>query len=276
MLITHHLSRITDMTNTFSTTATTDLVQTQFGPVAASYVASPLHARGPDLARLVALAAPTGSERVLDVATGGGHTALAFAPLVARVVASDITTEMLHAAREHIAAQGIQNVDYCRAAAEALPFAPASFDLVTCRVAAHHFADIRAFVAETARVLRPSGRLLLADHIGLEDPELDQFMDRFERWRDPGHVRAYSVREWHTFCQEAGLPIEHAEDSPRGPYDFLDWTARIRMPPQERDALERWLLEAPPRCRDVFQIRERDGRIVSLCGSFGILVARKQ
>jgi SAM-dependent methyltransferase len=251
------------------------LVQSQFGPVASAYVSSTTHAQGADLPRMVELAAPTGGEMLLDIATGGGHTALAFAPHVRHVVAGDLTLNMLAAAREHITAQGIENTSYCRAAAEALPFASGSLDLVTCRVAAHHFADIRAFVREAARVLRPGGRLLVSDHIGLEDAELDSFMDRFERWRDPGHVRAYSFAEWRSFCAAAGLDFSHHEDFPWLPYEFTNWTERIRMPAAERDALERWLLDAPPRCREFFRITEQDGRILSLQGTFGILVAHK-
>jgi SAM-dependent methyltransferase len=251
------------------------LVQAQFGPVAAAYVSSSTHAQGADLARLLQVAALAGDETVLDVATGGGHTALAFAPHVRHVVALDLTLDMLQAARQHISGRGWHNVSYCRAPAEALPLAAGCCERVVCRVAAHHFADIRAFVAAAARVLRPGGRLIVSDHIGLQDAELDSFMDRFERWRDPGHVRAYSFAEWHEFCSAAGLKVEHQEDFPWQPYEFADWTARIRMPAAERDALERWLLQAPPRCREFFNIVAQDGRIVSLQGTFGIVVAAR-
>jgi SAM-dependent methyltransferase len=247
----------------------------QFAPVAGAYVRSATHARGADLARLRELAAPRSTERLLDVATGGGHTALAFAPAVRQVVASDLTREMLRAAREHIAAQGIANMYYCQAPAEALPFAAASFDLVLCRVAAHHFADIRAFVREAARVLRPGGRLLVSDHIGLEDADLDAFMDRFERWRDPSHVRAYSFAEWGAFCAAAGLDLAHTEDFFWEPYPFDEWTERIRMPAAERDALEAWLLAAPARYRDFFEITSANERIISLRSTFGVLLASK-
>lgn len=252
-------------------------MQRQFAPVARDYVSSATHAHGADLGRMLELAAPTGRERVLDVATGGGHTALTFAPHVQHTTASDLTLEMLTAARQHLAGHGVGRgaVDYCRAAAEALPFAAERFDLVTCRVAAHHFADVRAFVAEAARVLRPDGRLLVSDHIGLDDADLDSFMDRFERWRDPGHVRAYRFAEWHDFCQGAGLSVVHTEDLPREPYEFDSWTKRIRMPETERDALEHWLLSAPARFRAFFELVEADGKVVSLRGMFGIVVAHK-
>src|SRR4051812_30238835 len=76
------------------------LAQAQFGPVAQAYVTSTRHAEGADLQRLVELAAPRGNERMVDIATGGGHTALRFAPHVASVVAFDLTASMLKAARE--------------------------------------------------------------------------------------------------------------------------------------------------------------------------------
>lgn len=251
------------------------LVQAQFAPAARDYVASATHARGADLGRLVELAAPRGHELTLDIATGGGHTALAFAPHVRHVVASDLTGPMLHEARQHLRAQGANNISYLRAEAEHLPVAPASFDIITCRIAAHHFADVKAFVHNSAAALRPGGLLLVSDHIGLDDPELDGFMDRFERWRDPSHVRAYSYAEWRQFYEQAGLALIHVEDDAREPYEFASWTARMRMPEAERDDLERWLLAAEPRFRERFAIIEQAGRVVSLQGTFGLMVARK-
>lgn len=250
-------------------------VQSQFGPIANAYVTSSTHARGADLQRLLTLSEIQGDENLLDVATGGGHTALAFASHVRMVTAIDITEEMLHAASQHIESCGITNVFYCRAPAETLPFQDGCFDLVTCRVAAHHFSDVRSFTAEAARVLRPGGALLISDHIGLQDASLDAFMDQFERWRDPTHVRAYGFDEWHTFMDAVGLQIDHTEDFPWEPYDFVTWTERAQMPTSERIALEHWLLSAPVRFREFFQIVEQHDRLISLQSTFGIIVARK-
>lgn len=251
------------------------LASSQFAPAARDYVTSTIHAQGADLQRLVALAAPRGHELALDVATGGGHAALAFAPHVRHVIASDLTTAMLHAARDHHRSLGVTNLSYLQATAEQLPVAPASVDLVLCRIAAHHFADVRAFVHGAAAALRPGGLLLVADHIGLDDSELDAFMDRFERWRDPSHVRAYSFAEWAAFCAAAGLAVAHTSEDRKEPYEYRSWTARLRMPEAERDAMERWLLAAEPRFRERFDVVEQDGRLVSLRGTFGIVVARK-
>ncbi len=251
------------------------LAQAQFAPSAQAYVSSPTHAHGADLGRILALAAPSGTEVVLDVATGGGHAALTLAPHVRHMIASDLTMAMLHAARSHLSARGMQHVTYLRAEAEQLPITPGSLDLVICRIAAHHFADVAAFVRSAATALCVGGRLIVSDHIGLEEPELDQFMDRFERWRDPSHVRAYTFVEWRHFCAQAGLEVIHEEDDPREPYEFTAWTERMRMPDEERVALEHWLLEAAPHLRERFAIVERAGRVVSLRSTFGIIVARR-
>lgn len=93
-----------------------DRVQAQFGAAAEAYVQSAGHAQGRDLQQMVALSGATPASTVLDVATGGGHTALAFAPHVQEVVASDLTERMLEKAREFVLAQDVQNVRFVRAA----------------------------------------------------------------------------------------------------------------------------------------------------------------
>jgi ubiquinone/menaquinone biosynthesis C-methylase UbiE len=111
------------------------LSKERFGEFAAGYVTSKTHAKGSDLDRLIDIAQPRADWHALDIATGGGHTALKFAPHVARVVASDITPQMLEKAREFIQGQGVVNVTFKEADAENLPFEEAQFDLVTCRIA---------------------------------------------------------------------------------------------------------------------------------------------
>lgn len=249
-------------------------VSASFGAVAEGYVNSATHAKGEDLRRLVELAHLRGDERVLDVATGGGHTALAFAPHAREVVASDLTPEMLQAAESFVRGQGVENVLFVRADAEDLPFGDAEFDVVTCRIAAHHFPEPRRFVAEVARVLKPGGIFLLDDNVAPEDDGLDAFMNGFEKRRDAGHVRAHKASEWRAWMEDAGLVVEHVEHGFKR-YGFEEWTARIGMPEAESRALEEWLLSAPERMRDFFEIREEGGRVESLRSVFAILAARR-
>ncbi|MGB1287824.1 MAG: class I SAM-dependent methyltransferase, partial [Aggregatilineales bacterium] len=118
------------------------LNQRRYGQFAEGYVSSQTHAKGADLDRLVELTDPQSGWCVLDVATGGGHTALKFAPHVQQVIATDLTPRMLMAARQNILAKETKNVLFSAADAENIPFPDNSFDLVTCRIALHHFPDM--------------------------------------------------------------------------------------------------------------------------------------
>ena len=251
------------------------LVQDQFGATAQSYVTSQSHAHGDDLQRMIELAQARADEQALDIATGGGHTALAFAPHVREVVASDLTPKMLAAAEAFVRGQGVTNVRFEHADAEALPFADASFDIVTTRIAPHHFPNPQQYIREVARVLRQGGRFVLDDNMAPEDAELAAFMNRFEEWRDPSHVRAHSVSEWRAWIEAAGMRVEHVDALQRKRYDFPSWVERMRVSEADRAALEQWLIDAPARCREFFEVGVADGRVQSLYGAFAIILARK-
>src|SRR5688572_28733626 len=179
-------------------------VQEQFGAIAAAYVTSPGHAAGEDLDRLVAWGRALAPARVLDVATGGGHTALALAGVARHVTAYDVTEPMLRAARGLLRERGAAAA-LVAGDVEALPFQDGAFDLVTCRIAAHHFASVPAAVREVRRVLRPGGSFLLQDILGHDDAEAAAFVTEVERRRDPSHVRAYRAAEWKAFLRASGL-----------------------------------------------------------------------
>src|SRR6476659_8107588 len=82
-------------------------VQDYFSRTAESYVASFSHRAGDDMQRLIELGEWNPQLQALDIATGGGHTALAVAPYVAQVTVTDLTPRMLEKAREYILAQGV-------------------------------------------------------------------------------------------------------------------------------------------------------------------------
>jgi ubiquinone/menaquinone biosynthesis C-methylase UbiE len=200
-------------------------VQARFGAFAQRYVTSEGHAQGEDLERLIAVAQPEPGWLALDIATGGGHTALRFAPWVARVIATDLTARMLLAARTHVHSQGAENITFGVADAQDLPFPARHFDLVTCRIAPHHFHDCARFVREGARVLKPGGRFLVQDHVLPEDRTAARYIDAFERLRDPSHNCAYAQSEWIELLKGAGLRVEHTEQLVKR-HDFLSWAQR--------------------------------------------------
>jgi ubiquinone/menaquinone biosynthesis C-methylase UbiE len=200
------------------------LVQEQFGKTAASYLTSAPHAKGASLERLVALASPRKSWRALDVATGGGHVAYTFAPHVERMWATDITQEMLDMVRAEAKKRGLANLRTAYAKAEALPFEDESFDLVTCRIAPHHFDSIPDFLAEVHRVLKPGGLFALVDNVVPPGPVGD-YINAFERFRDPSHLRAWTMEEWREALRRAGLAITHEEQIDKR-MEFKSWAAR--------------------------------------------------
>jgi SAM-dependent methyltransferase len=168
-----------------------------------AYRESPGHREGLDLDRLVEGCGGCAGKQILDVATGGGHVASRLREAGAHVTTVDRSPAM--------------HPDVV-APAEDLPFVDASFDLVVTRIAPHHFRDIRAAVAEMARVSR--------DLVLIEDTLFhSEQVEEAERLRDPSHVRNYTEREWCGFLEQASLELE-AVDYVEKQHPFEEWLAR--------------------------------------------------
>jgi len=232
------------------------------------------HAQGEDLARLLRWGQSRGAARVLDIATGGGHTALAFSGFTPTVVATDLSLPTVGAARKLIAGQGVAGVHFAAADVDALPFRAESFGVVTCRIAAHHFPELLPALRQVARVLRRGGSFLVQDILGQDDPELSAFILEVEKRRDPSHVRSLPQREWVAFLKAAGLTvIDEGILSKVRKWD--EWTERMRMSAEATADLERHVLEAPARCRDAFGFKVEHGRIESFTDRMILLRADK-
>lgn len=227
----------------------------QFGEHAADYVHSAVHARGDSLQRLLTLTRPQAGWEVLDVATGAGHTAFAFAPQVSAVWATDITPQMLVATQNGAAERGLTNVHTETAGAMQLPFEDRRFDLVTCRIAPHHFLDNRVFVAEAGRVLKPGGKLAVVDNVVPPGPSGD-FVNAFEKLRDPSHARCLTLGEWVETFQKNGFELV-AEEQHEKEIDFNFWAKR--HDPWMQRFLRAMLLESSPSVRSFLQPRLEAG-----------------
>jgi SAM-dependent methyltransferase len=254
------------------TTDHTERVKSQFTPAAAAYVASPGHAGGPDLDQLLAWGRRRSPARVLDVATGGGHTAAGFAMFTPAVVATDVTEAMLREARAFAASQGATAIRWLAADVLALPFKDESFGVATCRLAAHHFPELLPALRQVARVLRRGGSFLVEDIVGHEDPAIAAFIAEVERRRDPSHVRAFRQIEWTAFLRAAGLTvIDEVILTKVRPWD--EWTARAHMPDGARQALDEFVLAAPAPFRAAFDFIIDAGRIQSFTTALLLLRA---
>ena len=188
---------------------------------------SPTHKQGPDLDLLVEWCEPGEGVQALDVATGGGHVARRLQAAAAEVVSVDPAPGM----RPTVVGP-----------AEHLPFADGSFDVVACRIAAHHFDDVRAAVQEMARVSRD--RVVVQDNVFISED-----VEQAEKLRDPTHVRCYSEDEWRGFFAAAGLTVTEERMFERR-VEVEPWLARVETP--EDDAI---------RVRELLADRVEDGRL---------------
>jgi len=182
------------------------------------YRTSATHMRGDDLDAVVEMCEPQSGVKALDVATGGGHVARRLRGEGCQVVTLD-------------PAPGMQPDVVARA--EDVPFADGSFDVVVTRIAAHHFADIAAAVAEMARV---SNRLVVVE----DTLFLSEQQERAEKLRDPTHVRSYSEDEWRELLSEAGLEVERVEHFEKV-HVLHEWLARTGCEGEEAERVRELL-----------------------------------
>ena len=181
----------------------------QFNANADKYAISDVHRAGPSLPVLLELARPVQSDQSLDVATGTGHTALAVARFVAHTIGIDIAPKMLEQARRLAAEQAVFNCAFMEGSAEKIPFGDGHFTLVTARHAPHHFHYVARFLSEVRRVLAPQGRFVMADQISAS-AEIFDWVDYWERTRDPSHFMQRTVEQWREEATKVGLRwVEH-------------------------------------------------------------------
>ncbi|MFQ5611428.1 MAG: class I SAM-dependent methyltransferase [Anaerolineae bacterium] len=256
-------------------------LQERFGRAAAAYVTSKVHARGEGLKVLLELTGPQPEWRVLDVGTGGGHTALTFAPHVAEVIATDLTPEMLAATQAQAEERGLTNVTVRPADAEALPFDAGQFDLVTSRLALHHFPNPRQALAEMARVARspdpasgaPGGLVALADNVVPPNREDGAYINACEKLRDPAHHWCYPLPRLASMFEQAGLAVEDTREFTKE-IDFGPWVARQGVPEEDQIKLRKMLLAAPPGVKEYLTPRQ-DGDKIYFTLHEAVIVGRK-
>jgi SAM-dependent methyltransferase len=236
--------------------------QAQFAQQSTRYGAGHILADVSDVAAAVEKLTLPARAHVLDVACGAGHTGLYLAGLGHEVTLSDLARPMLERVAEAAAGRGL-SVELRQHAAEKLPYADASFDLVTCRVAPHHFSSPAEFLRESARVLRPGGWFLLIDgSVPDDDPETEAWLHRVEKLRDPSHHRLLSRAEWTGMCRETGLEVERAELQ-RLKQPDLDWYFdAANTPAENRREVRQLVSEASDPVRAALGLAEEDGKVV--------------
>lgn len=173
---------------------------------------------------------------VLDVAAGTGHLGRAIAPHVRRVVAVDLTPEMLLKGSHEAVEDGITNIAFEQGLAEVLPYPDGTFDMVVSRFSIHHFEDPQIQIAEMVRVCRPEGRVAVIDLVSPDNETLAAAYNRLERMRDPSHTRALSVAALRRAVRDAGLEIVHTV-SREVEVSVLPWLDLTGVEPEMRRAI---------------------------------------
>ena len=200
--------------------------------------------------------------KVLDVATGGGHTGVLLASLGHDVTLSDLTQAMLDRASAAARERDL-SVQTRLHSAEKFPYDAESFDLVTCRVAAHHFSSPETFVHETARVLKREGWFLLIDGTVEDDQtEAEEWSHQVEKLRKSSHHRLITPRMWRSYCEAAGLHVVHSGLTPFKQPDINWYFETAATSPENRRKVLELVRNAPESARKLFRLGEEDGKIV--------------
>ena len=226
-------------------------VANQYAPRAQEYLHSATHSSGADLDQVEAALRGRTHARVLDLGCGGGHISYRVAPHVASVVACDITSTMLAVVAETAATRGLGNVTTQQAAAENLPFASASFDVLLARYTSHHWDNFDAGLREARRVLKPDGLAIFIDVVAPGSALLDTHLQTLELLRDGSHVRNYSSSEWVAALTRAGFAVDSL--TPRKLHLAFDaWVTRTQTSSTHIAAIRSLQMAAPTSVRDHF------------------------
>lgn len=242
-----------------------ELVEQQFGRRAAAYVSSAVHASGPDLDWLTRRAAAARPETALDLGAGGGHVSYALAPHAGRVLACDLSSDMLAAVSDTAQQRGLTNVETHLCDIRALPLEDASADFAASRFSAHHWGDLPAALKECRRVLKADARAVFIDAVSPGTPFLDTHLQAIEVLRDPSHVRDYAIEEWVSSLQAAGFAVEAVKRF-RLRIDFQPWIARMETPPDRALAIRSLQQHAPQEVVRHFGIEDDGSYTLDVAG----------
>jgi 2-polyprenyl-3-methyl-5-hydroxy-6-metoxy-1,4-benzoquinol methylase len=215
-----------------------EVVRESFTVQAKAFAANPWVTDEERIRRLVAAARLKGDERVLDVACGPGYIAEAFARAAREAIGVDLTAAMLAIAEERTKERGISNISFRMGDVQKLPFGGEEFDVVVSRLALHHMQNPGQVVREMARVCKAGGTVLVEDIYGSEHPERAAYQDRWEKLRDPSHVRTLPISELLKLLRASGLETD-------GVSTFADLCPEV----------ERWLATTKASEADAAEVR---------------------
>ena len=247
-----------------------------FSRSARQYLDSTDHRTGPDLMVISETARAVLPDVTVDIAAGAGHALKATAPYSGFGLAVDLTAQMLNVARENLDRAGLKRVAYVQARAENLPLPHESANLVTCRIACHHFPSITDFLSEVRRVLAPLGSFIMVDSIVPSNSDATDFLNGVERLRDPSHVRSLQMKQWLEFFRKGKLPVSSVSTFQRT-HSYTEWSRRVLQDENGLRNLERKFQDAPGHMKEVFRIKQdSDGAVISYTDEKVIIIVEKR
>jgi ubiquinone/menaquinone biosynthesis C-methylase UbiE len=215
------------------------------------------------LGAVVELAPEDRAARWVEVASGPGLISRALAPRVGSVIGFDLTPTMVEKARADAAAAGVGNVSFELGDATALPLADDSVDGAITRFSFHHIPAPVRVLEEMARVVRPGGFVIVADHVADEDAAAMAWHQEIERLRDPSHWASLTVGRLAALGEQVGLEADVDRVVPFG-IDYAEWLERGSGGPVHAELIERLLAEAPPAAESFTVTGKGEERVLHL------------
>jgi SAM-dependent methyltransferase len=219
-------------------------IRDEFTHQADSYVRSPVPNMAATLDTVVELVPPDAEARWLEAACGPAIVGRAVAVRVGAVHGVDLTPAMIEKAGAEAAAAGLENIEFSLGDVTALEFPDASFDGAVTRFSLHHIPAPQRMLEEMARVVRPGGWIVIADHLTDADGDAAAWHEEIERLRDPSHWACLTRERLLALGEGAGLELDEEQVVPLD-LDFGEWLGRGSGGEDAAGLIERLLSEAP-------------------------------
>ena len=194
----------------------------QFDRQAKYYSSSKTFSSGESLKILSKLISKKNYNYGLDIGTGAGFAAFELTKYCKNVEATDISQGMIDEAIKIMKERKIKNLNFNISNAEELKYKDGTFDIVTCRTAAHHFKNVEKFCSETKRVLSKNGDAVIVDTITSDQKKLDEWHQEVELIRDKSHIKNLSLIEWKKIFKLTKFDVIDIAQS-RVHMDLGDW-----------------------------------------------------
>tara|TARA_B100000900_G_C20491974_1_gene679950 strand:+ start:52 stop:813 length:762 start_codon:yes stop_codon:yes gene_type:complete len=246
----------------------------QFDRQAKYYSSSKTFSAGESLKILSDLISKKKYNYGLDIGTGAGFAAFELTKYCKNVVATDISQGMIDEAIKIMNERKIKNLSFNISKAEELKFEDGTFDIVTCRTAAHHFIDVKKFCHESNRVLSREGNAIIVDTITSDQKKLNEWHQEVESIRDKSHIRNLSLLEWKEIFKISKFEIIDIAQS-RVHMNLGDWMERSGTSEKDKKNIQNKFLSAEKKIKEFFGIMPQSENNISFYWPVGIFHLRK-